>query len=72
MNMEISLLQKFEMNVGKTYDRVMFVAKSEGEKFDKMLGEKKSLIAPLGVNYDFFSENLGVKKRKIPLYLWEP
>lgn len=64
MNMEISLLQKFEMNVGKTYDRVMFVAKSEGEKFDKVLGEKKSLIAPLGVNYDFFSENLGVKKKK--------
>lgn len=63
MNLEISLLKKFEMNVGRTYDRVMFVAKNEGEKFDTMLGKKKSLIAPLGVDYDFFSENLALKKK---------
>ena len=64
MNLEIKLLKKFENNVGKIYNRVMFVAQSEGEKFDKMLGEKKSLIAPLGVDYEYFSENLGLVKKK--------
>ena len=64
MNLEIKLLKKFEINVGKIYNRVMFVAQSEGEKFDKMLGEKKSLIAPLGVDYEYFSENLGLVKKK--------
>lgn len=41
----------------------MFVAKSEGERFDMMLGEKKSLIAPLGVDYEFFSQDLGLQKK---------
>lgn len=61
---EIALLKKFEINVGKTYDRVMFVAESEGRRFDSMLGEKKSLIAPLGVDYDYFSQDLGLQKKK--------
>jgi glycosyltransferase involved in cell wall biosynthesis len=64
MKTEIKLLQNFEQEVGKCYDRVMFVAKSEGEKFDQLLGEKKALIAPLGVDYDFFSQDLHLKKKE--------
>lgn len=64
MRTEISLLKDFEMNVGKCYDRVMFVAKSEAERFDQMLGEKKSLIAPLGVDYEFFSQDLALQKKE--------
>lgn len=63
MRTEIKLLKKYEVNVGRCYDRVMFVAKSEGERFDMMLGEKKSLIAPLGVDYEFFSQDLGLQKK---------
>lgn len=64
MRTEISLLKDFEMNVGKCYDRVMFVARSEAERFDQMLGEKKSLIAPLGVDYEFFSQDLALQKKE--------
>ena len=64
MRMEIKLLKKFELDVGKHYDRVMFVARKEGNLFDEMLGEKKSLIVPLGVDYPFFSQNLNLKKKE--------
>lgn len=62
MKTEINLLKSFETRVGKQYDRVMFVAKKEAELFDQMIGENKSLVAPLGVDYDYFSEDLHVKK----------
>lgn len=64
MRTEISLLKDFEMNVGKCYDRVMFVARREAERFDQMIGERKSLIAPLGVDYDFFSQDLALQKKE--------
>lgn len=64
MEMEVKLLKKFELDVGRYYDRVMFVAKQEGKRFDGMLGEKKSLIAPLGVDYSFFSQELHLKKKE--------
>ena len=57
-------MKKFELDVGKHYDRVMFVARKEGNLFDEMLGEKKSLIVPLGVDYPFFSQNLNLKKKE--------
>lgn len=64
MRTEISLLKDFEMNVGKCYDRIMFVAKSEAERFDQMIGVRKSLVAPLGVDYDFFSQDLALQKKE--------
>lgn len=62
MKTEIKLLKSFEKRVGKQYDRVMFVAKKEAKLFDQMIGENKALVAPLGVDYDYFSEDLHVKK----------
>lgn len=62
MKTEIRLLRKFEKNVGMQYDRVMFVAKNEGKIFDSIVKKKKSLIAPLGVDYDFFAQELTAKK----------
>ena len=64
MQTEIKLLRNFEINVGNYYDRVMFVAKSEGKRFDQMVGKKKSMIAPLGVDYDFFSQDLSLQKKE--------
>lgn len=63
MKTEIKLLRNFEINVGNCYDRVMFVAKSEGNRFDQMVGKKKSMVAPLGVDYDFFSQDLDLQKK---------
>ncbi len=64
MKTEINLLKDFELDVGRCYDRVMFVAKSEGKQFDKQLGENKALVTPLGVDYDFFSQNLHLEKKE--------
>jgi glycosyltransferase involved in cell wall biosynthesis len=64
MKAEIKLLKKYEKQIGKQYNRIMFVAKNEGEKYNQMLGEKKALVTPLGVDYEQFSEKLNV--RKIP------
>lgn len=62
MRTEIKLLKKYEKQVGQRYDRIMFVAKNEGEKYNHMLGEKKAIVAPLGVDYEHFSEELHVNK----------
>lgn len=64
MNMEIKLLRNYEQDVGKNYNRVMFVAKSEGAILDEMIGEKKSLIVPLGADYDYFSQDLQLLKKE--------
>lgn len=62
MKTEIKLLKNFEKNVGMQYDRVMFVANREGQIFDSILGERKALVAPLGVDYNFFSQKMNVEK----------
>lgn len=62
MNSEIKLLRKYEINIGKCYNRVMFVAKNEGKLYDKMVKANKSLIVPLGVDFNYFSEDLAIKK----------
>jgi len=61
---EIKLLEKYEKNVGEHYDRVMFVAQNEGELFDQMLRDNKSLVASIGVDVDYFSENLNIEKEE--------
>jgi len=62
MRTEIKLLRTFEKNVGSQYDRVMFVARSEGDLFDKIIGQHKSLVVPLGVDYEYFSQELTIEK----------
>lgn len=64
MRIEIRLLQKFEKNVGFQYDRVMFVAKREGDIYNSILGIKKSLIVPLGVSIDYLTQR--IKQNKVP------
>lgn len=62
MKTEIKLLKRFENNVGRDYDRVMFVAKHECDLFDDMMGCKKALTVPLGVDYEYFSEHIPLEK----------
>lgn len=61
---ETKLLEKYEQNIGKCYNRVMFVAENEGKLFDQMIGLNKSLIVPVGVDIEYFSENLNVEKEE--------
>lgn len=62
MSQEIKLLKKYEEEISDSYDRIMFVAKSEGEIYNKRIHSNKSLIVPLGVDYEYFSEKLNVNK----------
>jgi glycosyltransferase involved in cell wall biosynthesis len=61
---ETKLLEKYEKSVGEHYDRVMFVAQHEGKLFDQMMKVSKSLVVPLGVDIEYFSESLNVEKEK--------
>lgn len=64
MKTEIRLLSKFERSVSNHYDRVMFVAKKEGQLYNEMTNSHKSLICPLGVDYLYFSESIDVEKEQ--------
>jgi glycosyltransferase involved in cell wall biosynthesis len=61
---ETNLLEKYEKSVGEHYDRVMFVAQQEGELFNQRMSANKSLVVPLGVDVDYFSEKMNVEKEK--------
>lgn len=62
MKTEVKLMRRFEKDVANYYDRVAFVAKQEGRRYDKMVGDKKSIVVPLGVNYEYFSEKVETEK----------
>lgn len=64
MKTEIELLRNFELNVGKIYDYIMFVAKNEAKIFDDLLGKQKSLVVPLGVDYVYFSKEIELAKKE--------
>lgn len=63
MKTEINLLKRYEVQAGKSYDGVLFVAKREGEIYNARLGEQKAVIAPLGVEYEYFASSRQVKKK---------
>lgn len=67
MGFEISLLKKYEIKVGRIYDRVMFVARREAEHYDLTLGENKALVAPLGVDIEYFSSPLNITKKSMSI-----
>lgn len=52
---EISLLRKYEIEVGKSCNSTVFVAEKEARNFNLELGEKKALSIPIGVDTEFFS-----------------
>lgn len=54
MKIEIKLLKKYELDIGKKSDHTIFVAKNETDSFNKELGEDKAITIPIGVDVDYF------------------
>lgn len=55
---EISLLKKYEKNIGKSFDKTIFVAQREADILNNILNEDKAIAVPIGVDYNFFSERV--------------
>lgn len=55
VNNEISLLSKYELEIGKTCDATVFVAEKEAEEFNRELGQKKAIAIPIGVDTQYFT-----------------
>lgn len=62
LNKESKLLQKYEVEVSKYYKDIVFVSPLEAEEFNKKLGVNKSRTVTIGVDYDYFSEDLAKSK----------
>lgn len=60
---ESKLLSKYEIEVSKEFEHVIFVSKNEAEQLNEILKEKKCFSVSLGVDYEYFSEKLGVKPK---------
>lgn len=52
---EISLLKKYEIEIGKACDRTVFVAEKEAFDFNHEIGEDKAIAIPIGVDVDYFT-----------------
>ena len=52
---EIALLQKYELEIGRTCDSTVFVAEQEVQTFNLEVGEQKAVAVPIGVDTSFFS-----------------
>lgn len=67
MGFEIRLLKKYEIEAGRIYDRVMFVARKEAEYYDRALGKRRALVAPLGVDIEYFSSSWDITKKPMSI-----
>lgn len=52
---EIALLKKYEIEAGKTCDKIVFVAEKEAADFNQEIGEDKATAIPIGVDVDYFT-----------------
>lgn len=51
---EISLLNKYELEVGKDCNATVFVAEKEVREFNTEIGVEKAVAVPIGVDTDYF------------------
>lgn len=67
---ESKLLEKYEIDISKYYNKIIFVSPVESEEFNRKIGEEKSIDITIGVNYKYFSENIAqVKNDKNIVFL---
>lgn len=59
---EITLLNKYELEIGKIFDKIVFVAKREAEEYNRELKESKAVAVPIGVDVDYFKYEENIKK----------
>lgn len=51
---EIKLLDEYELEIGKSCDKTVFVAEKEVNDFNSQLKENKAVAVPIGVDVDYF------------------
>ena len=66
---EISLLNKYELNVGTRSNASVFVAQKEAELFNEELGENKAIAIPNGVDTDYFHNDYKPKQENAIAFL---
>lgn len=54
---ETKLMEKYEIEVAKFSNKVIFVAQNEANSYNKMVESEKAIYIPLGVDMEYFSEN---------------
>jgi len=60
---ESCLLSKYEINISKYYRKIVFVSPIEAKDFNEKIGEDKSIDITIGVDYDYFSEEVTLNKK---------
>lgn len=60
---EAYLLSKYEISISKYYKTIVFVSPVEAKDFNKKIGEDKSIDITIGVDYDYFSEEVVQNKK---------
>lgn len=58
LNTEADLLRKYEVALAKDFDDVIFVSYLEAKQYDELIGEKKSITVPIGVDYEYYSKKV--------------
>lgn len=64
---EANLLSKYEMEVSKYYNHVIFVSPIETQEFNKKIQSNSATTITIGVDYNYFSKQ--VTNRKLPNYI---
>jgi len=54
MNNEVSLLEKYEKEIGGICEKTIFVAEKEAHEFNQELKQNKAIAVPIGVDVDYF------------------
>ena len=60
---EVSLLKKYERNIAKSYNKIVFVADREAEILNNELEFDRAVAVPLGVDFEYYSEFFGKQKK---------
>lgn len=66
---EIKLLDEYELEIGKSCDKTVFVAEKEVNDFNSQLKENKAVAVPIGVDVDYFVPIENLQKRNVISFL---
>lgn len=62
LNKEYKLLSKYEVEISKFYKSIIFVSPLEVDIFNNLINENKSIDITIGVDYEYFSEQISMPK----------
>ncbi len=69
LKFEADLLSKYEVEVSKDFDKVIFVSKKEASQLNNILKCNKAIDITIGVDYEYLSRHISEKKEKTICFL---